>query len=228
MESSLWATTGKGIIIQALNHLGLKMQPILFGRISMQHCPNYMIGKIWEDPVGSRCHQFSPIWRTSLTRSLRSFARRRFALLHTEFSLRANLFHTTFLLLEMIPSGGMSQSHTFSEHVNFLMSTMSTSENSIYCVSYPVLSYHFRHHPSTIHSASHRRTVTNLLSVKKYPTWSFKHDKFRKKNYQPLSLVHLKGECSSQTWELNEPNCKQSLLPDHIKIPRLFNGLIFE
>ena len=156
MESSLWATMGKGIIIQALNHLGLKMQPISFGRISMQHCPNYMFGKIWEDPVGSRCHQFSPVWRTSKrpgpdpvlrATSLRSAP-------YGVFSARESLPYDFSSPRDDPCNGGMSRRNTFSEHVNFL--------------------------PSTIHSASHRRAVTNLPNVKKYPTWSFKHDKFRK------------------------------------------------
>ena len=183
MESSLWATMGKGIIIQALNHLGLKMQPILFGRISMQHCPNYMFGKIWEDPVGSRCHQFSPIWRTSKrpgpdpvlrATSLRSAP-------CGVFSARESLPYDFFSPRDDPFGGNAAKEHIFWTREFSDVYLMSTSENSIYCLSYPVLSYHFRHHPSTIHSASHRRTVTNLPNVKKYPIWSFKHDKCRKK-----------------------------------------------
>ena len=122
----------------------------------------------------------------------------------------------------MIPEGGdVAKEHIFWTREFSDVYLMSTSENSIYCLSYPVLSYHFRHHPSTIHSASHRRTVTNLPNVKNAPFGHLSMTNLEKKNYQPLSLVHLKGGCSSQAWELNEPNCKQFLPPDHIKIPPL-------
>ena len=184
MESSLWATMGKGIIIQALNHLGLKMQPILFGRISMQHCPNYMFGKIWERSSRIQMSSiFANLKDLKKTRSRPGPSRDVASLCSMRsFLWRANLFHTTFFLLEMIPSGGnAAKEHIFWTREFSDVYLMSTSENSIYCLSYPVLSYHFRHHPSTIHSASHRRTVTNLPNVKKYPIWSFKHDKCRKK-----------------------------------------------
>ena len=204
MESSLWATMGKGIIIQALNHLGLKMQPILFGRISMQQCPNYMFGKIWEDPVGSRCHQFSPIWRTSKrpgpdpvlrATSLRSAP-------YGVFSVRESLPYDFSSPRDDPRRGGCR------EGIHFLNTWIFWCLPDVYIwkfhllpiLSCPVLSLQAS---SQYDSLSESQTHSHESSkCEKCPIWSFKHDKFRKKtiNHYPWCILKVDVPLKHGSW----------------------------
>jgi hypothetical protein len=127
--------------------------------------------------------------------SMRSFLCARISSIRLFFSSRWSL------------RGEMPRRNTFSEHVNFLMSTWCL-HLKIPFIAYPILSYPIT---SGIIPVRFTQRVTDAQS-RIFPMWKntpFGHLSMTnvEKKYQPLSLVHLKGGCSSQTWELNEPNC---------------------